>query len=89
MSAPKRLARDTADRTTHAISADCHIAVVRYEKAGKWRLVDRARGTSNALTLADAVAEALAMEAEGGRIFTGRVGGMRFSAEVAKTKAAR
>lgn len=76
---------DTADRTTHATSADCTVAVVRYNKQGKWRL-ERADGTKVDLGLATAVIEAILLERDGGRIITGRAGGTRFDAEVSKRR---
>lgn len=78
--------QDTVDRTTHASSADKSVAVVRYDRAGRWRL-ERADGTSAALRLATAVTEALILEAEGGTIHHGRHGGSQFDNKVRAQRA--
>lgn len=73
--------RDTADRTTHASSKDGSVAVVRYDKAGRWWL-ERSDGTRAPLRLATAVTEAIVLEADGGTIHFGRHGGSQFDNKV-------
>ena len=80
--------RDTADRTTHASSKDGSVAVVRYDKAGRWRL-ERADGTSAPLQLATAVTEALVLAADGGTIHFGRHGGTQFDVRVKRAQGAK
>lgn len=78
---------DTADRTTHASSREGDVAVVRCDRAGRWRL-ERADGTSSALVLSTAVEEALDLEAAGGTVHTGRSGGAQFDRCIQKARTA-
>jgi hypothetical protein len=79
--------KDPYDRTVHAARAD-GTAIVRYERAGKW-YAEKPDGTRRAITLKDAVVEAMAGDAEpGGYVNRGRAGGLSFNSALRKAEAA-
>lgn len=69
------------DRTVHAVLGNNH-QVVRYNRAGKWRL--EGTGVSKALTLGQAVDLAVDAHLGTGDVYFGRTGGRTFDARVRK-----
>lgn len=77
-------ARRNTDRTVHATSPDGLSEVVRYDRAGRFRLETwgpAGEPTGSApLTLASAVETAHAWHLDGGHVHLRRPGGLRFDA---------
>jgi hypothetical protein len=75
--------------TDRQVHAEWNLTLVRHARGGKWR-IEYPHGTSIAVpTVDEAVRIALEWEADGGRIFTGVVGGRTFDAGVRRARAER
>ena len=72
------------DRTIHAEHPEYDI--VRYDRAGKWKLYDRASGKERSITMTEAVRLATDPEA---RAHLDRPGGRQFDAKVLQAIRAR
>lgn len=73
----------SSDRIVHAVSKTGATEVVRYDRQGRWYLEQSGAPQRMRLTTVQAAAaQAVAMEQDGGIIFTGKPGGKQFDAKV-------
>lgn len=70
------------DRMVHAETSDGTIQVVRYDRQGRWYVEGSTATRMRLSTVHDAAVQAVAIEQQGGKIYTGRAGGQTFDSKV-------